>query len=331
VPFNTRILGPDHPDTMTSRNNLANGYAAVGRNAEAITLHEQTLADRTRILGPDHPHTLTSRNNLAIGYRAVGRHAEAITLDEQNLADRTRILGPDHPDTLNSREGTALSYHAAGRHTDAIAQWEQTLANRTRILGPDHPGTLQSRNNLAIGYQAVGRNAEAITLHEQNLADRTRILGPTTLTPCKAATTPPRPENSRSKQQATGLPKNSHPGGQTCDQHSLAPTSRIFPDDGPPGRSSRPGARSDVPRSTPPPAARACRPWTRALGHRSRRSTRSAIDPGKPGTNLPRGNGRTSSRALHHCPRGRTVPLDGQVDGVRSGCSPQRTAARTGR
>jgi hypothetical protein len=32
---------------------------------EAITLYEQTLADRARELGPDHPDTLTSRTNLA--------------------------------------------------------------------------------------------------------------------------------------------------------------------------------------------------------------------------------------------------------------------------
>jgi hypothetical protein len=61
-----RILGPDHPDTMKSRNNLANAYQSAGRAAEAIPLHERTLADRERILGPDHPDTLNSRNNLAV-------------------------------------------------------------------------------------------------------------------------------------------------------------------------------------------------------------------------------------------------------------------------
>ena len=68
-----RVLGPDHPDTLTSRNNLAVAYRAAGRAAEAIPLLEQTLADRERVLGPDHPDTLTSRNNLAA--RLPGRRA----------------------------------------------------------------------------------------------------------------------------------------------------------------------------------------------------------------------------------------------------------------
>ena len=67
------MLGPDHPDTLTSRNNLATAYQAAGRAAEAIPLHEQTLADRERVLGPDHPDTLASRNNLANAYQEAGR------------------------------------------------------------------------------------------------------------------------------------------------------------------------------------------------------------------------------------------------------------------
>ncbi len=56
-----RVLGPDHPSTLASRNNLAIAYVEAGRAAEAIPLFEQTLAARERVLGPDHPRTLTSR------------------------------------------------------------------------------------------------------------------------------------------------------------------------------------------------------------------------------------------------------------------------------
>ena len=69
------MLGPDHPDTLTSRNNLALAYLDAGRTAEAIALHEQNLAARERLLGPRHPDTLQSRNNLAEAHRAAGRTA----------------------------------------------------------------------------------------------------------------------------------------------------------------------------------------------------------------------------------------------------------------
>ncbi|OLO77310.1 tetratricopeptide repeat protein [Actinomyces oris] len=157
-------LGPDHPSTLTSRNNLAYAYQAAGRLDEAIALFEQTLEDRTRILGPHHPDTLTSRNNLAGAYDDAGRLDEAIALYEQNLKDRTRILGPHHPDTLTSRNNLAYTYQAAGRLDEAIALYEQTLDDRTHILGPEHPHTLTSRDNLAGAYRAAGRFDDADSL-----------------------------------------------------------------------------------------------------------------------------------------------------------------------
>ena len=171
-------LGPDHPSTLTARNNLAGAYQTAGRLDEAIPLYEQNLEDRTRILGPHHPDTLTARNNLAYAYHDAGRLNEAIPLHEQNLEDRTRILGPHHPDTLNSRNNLAGAYDDAGRLDDAIELFEQNLKDFENLLGPHHPHTLLSRNNLANAYQAAGRLNEAITLYEQTLEDRTRILGP---------------------------------------------------------------------------------------------------------------------------------------------------------
>jgi hypothetical protein len=38
------VLGPDHPDTLTSRNNLAYAYQSAGNLAEAIPLYHDTLA-----------------------------------------------------------------------------------------------------------------------------------------------------------------------------------------------------------------------------------------------------------------------------------------------
>jgi tetratricopeptide (TPR) repeat protein len=178
VAASEHVLGPDHPDTLNSRNNLATDYQDAGRLDEAITLHEQTLAASERVQGPDHPRTLNSRDNLALGYRAAGRVDEAITLHEQALAARERVLGPDHPHTLTSRNNLAIGYQAAGRVDEAITLHEQALAAFERVQGPDHPDTLQSRNNLAIGYRDAGRLDEAITLHEQTLATRERVQGP---------------------------------------------------------------------------------------------------------------------------------------------------------
>ncbi len=182
---NERVLGPDHPDTLASRGNLASSYWSAGRTDEAITLEEAVLADRERILGLDHPDTLTVRANLAVSYGTAGRTDEAITLNEAVLADRERILGLDHPDTLTVRGNLGYIYRVAGRTDEAITLEEAVLADSERILGLDHPDTLTGRGNLGCSYRVAGRTNEAITLNEAVLADSERILGlehPDTLT-----------------------------------------------------------------------------------------------------------------------------------------------------
>ena len=172
-----RALGPNHPDTLNSRNSLAAAYQAAGRPAEAVPLFEQTLVGRERLLGPDHPDTLTSQNNLAAAYQDAGRAGEARLLFELTLAARERLLGADHPSTLNSRGNLAAAYRDEGRVTDAIPLFEQTVAGRERVLGADHPDTVNSRNNLAAVYREAGRIADAIPLVERTLATRERLLG----------------------------------------------------------------------------------------------------------------------------------------------------------
>ena len=173
-----RVLGADHPDTLTVRNNLAGAYKSAGRLAEAVELFERVLADRVRVLGPDHPDTLAARNNLAGAYYSVGRFGEAIELFERVLAERERVLGSDHPDTLTTRNNLAGAYYFAGRFGEAIELLGRVLAERERVLGPDHPDTLTTRNNLAFAYHSAGRFGEAIELFERVLAEQERVLGP---------------------------------------------------------------------------------------------------------------------------------------------------------
>ena len=60
-----RILGYDHPDTLTSANNLAIDLSTLGYLQQARILHEDTLTRKRRVLGEDHPATRLSERNLA--------------------------------------------------------------------------------------------------------------------------------------------------------------------------------------------------------------------------------------------------------------------------
>ena len=67
-------MGPNHPSTTSSLNNLAVLYRAMGQHKQAFPLYKQSLSITKAELGPNHPSTATSLNNLAGLYRAIGQH-----------------------------------------------------------------------------------------------------------------------------------------------------------------------------------------------------------------------------------------------------------------
>ncbi|MFK0188363.1 tetratricopeptide repeat protein [Streptomyces rubiginosohelvolus] len=180
-----QVLGDTHPNTLTSRNNLAGAYQDAGDLEQAIPLYEATLAQCEQVLGDTHPNTLTSRNNLAGAYQVAGDLERAIPLLEATLAQREQVLGDTHPNTLTSRNNLAGAYQVAGDMERAIPLLEATLAQCEQVLGDTHPDTLTSRNNLAGAYQMAGDLERANPLLEATLAQCEQVLGdthPNTLT-----------------------------------------------------------------------------------------------------------------------------------------------------
>ncbi|MET8876494.1 tetratricopeptide repeat protein [Nocardia sp. NPDC004604] len=178
LPLINHTLGPDHPDTLTTRNNIAYWRAQSGQIAGAITEFEQLLTDYLRVLGPDHPDTLITRNNLARWRGVSGDVAGAITEFERVLTDRLRVLGPDHPNTLITRSNLASWRGESGDITGTITEYERVVTDHLRVLGPDHPDTLITRGNLASWRGESGDITGAITEYERVLTDHLRALGP---------------------------------------------------------------------------------------------------------------------------------------------------------
>ncbi|MEU7788002.1 tetratricopeptide repeat protein [Amycolatopsis sp. NPDC049159] len=172
------VLGADHPDTLTIRNDLAYWQGRAGDPAGAATAFDGLLADRLRILGPDHPDTLTTRNNLARWRGESGNPAGAVAALEQLLTDRRRILGEEHPHTLSTQGNLARWQGEAGDPAGAASVFAQLLSEQLRVVGPDHPDTLAARHNLAYWRGEAGDPAGAVSALEQLLPDQVRVLGP---------------------------------------------------------------------------------------------------------------------------------------------------------
>ena len=172
-----QVLGEEHPDTLSSMNNLAETLREQGDLGAARALHEQVLSIHRRVLGEEHPDTPRLMNNLALTLCAQGALGAARALHEQALPICRRVLGEEHPATLTSVNNLAETVRAQGDLGTARTLHEQALPIRRRVLGEEHPVTLYSMNNLGLTLRAQGDLGAARALHEQALSISRRMLG----------------------------------------------------------------------------------------------------------------------------------------------------------
>ena len=173
----TELLGLEHPDTLSTMDNLGLIYRQLGRVVEGARLQEELLERSTRVLGEEHPDTLRVMHNLGWTYLQLGRAVEAERLQEEVLEKRTGILGDEHPETLGAMNNLGWTYLQLGRAVEAATLQGEVLEKSTRILGDEHPETMRAINNLGLTYLRLGRAVEAARLQEEALEKRMRILG----------------------------------------------------------------------------------------------------------------------------------------------------------
>jgi serine/threonine protein kinase len=168
----SRVLGPYHADTVTSRILQGTLFFRKGRSAEALK-HFQQLSEAAREhLGPDHFCTTWAEADYAIALRYCGRKDEAIRLMEQLLVTIRRgssAIPLDHPAIEPGILMLVDAYKDAGRRDEANSLLRKTLADVESAVGPRSPATWPFRNEIAHEHLRVKEIDAAIALFEFNL------------------------------------------------------------------------------------------------------------------------------------------------------------------
>ncbi|WP_265560307.1 FxSxx-COOH system tetratricopeptide repeat protein [Streptomyces hygroscopicus] len=171
-------LGPDHPDTLTARYDLARWRGESGDASGAAAALADLLTDRLRVFGPDHLGTFLARQGLGYWRGQAGDVDGAAAVFADLLTDWLRVFGPDHLETLVARANLAYWRGQAGDVSGAAATLADLLPDFVRVLGPDHPDTLIARANLAYWRGESGDASGAAAAFGDLLIDRLRVFGP---------------------------------------------------------------------------------------------------------------------------------------------------------
>ena len=174
---NKRVLGDEHPRTLSSANILANSYTMQGRHDEAEPLYLRNLEIGERLFGRENRATLTALNNLAMLYQRQQRYEEAELIHLEIREIVKRVFGDDHMYTYSNMHNLAIVYNAQGRYVEAEPLYVASLEGQRRVLGDDHWRVVELISSLASFYRAQGRFDEAEPLFFEVLDTRKRVFG----------------------------------------------------------------------------------------------------------------------------------------------------------
>ena len=158
------LLGPEHPVTVDSLNNLGRLYTETGRYEEAADLLSRCADIDNRKLGADHPSSLTTLDNLAGLYLELGDHDRAEILFLRCLETRKSVLGKDHPSMLTTINNISYLYYLKGDHHRAETILLGSRETMERLLESGNPAAIHPMLLLAAVWSFQGEHEQAETM-----------------------------------------------------------------------------------------------------------------------------------------------------------------------
>jgi serine/threonine protein kinase/Flp pilus assembly protein TadD len=182
-----RVLGPEHPLTLSCLVNLACLFEKAGKTAEAVSLNRQIAEVYLRLHGPCHPTTLFMFRPWSLCLLKQGKLAEAEATARWAVEATHRFVGAEK--LIPSSAVHVLSYvlWGQGRWGETERLMSQIVEVRRRAQGPDNGNTVHATHTLAEVLHSQGRVAEAELLYRDSLEKyrslklMSRINGPSAM------------------------------------------------------------------------------------------------------------------------------------------------------
>lgn len=173
----SKVLGPQHPDTLESMGLLGGAYKLLGQYEKAESLQIEVFRQYKRLYGRHDGQTLRIMHDLGQTHERMGKVTEAHQLQLQALDDAKKTFGKRDRRTLQIMTAVAGSMAQRGQHEAAETLLKRVLKPGKGLHPADDLDGLRAMSNLGRIYFATERFSEARRLFEDAHRGTETLLG----------------------------------------------------------------------------------------------------------------------------------------------------------
>lgn len=172
----SKSLGPEHPETISARYNLAMACKIRQDYAAAAAECEQALAEAERTFGSQHIEVALLLDLLGEVYIALNRRTAALFALRRSLATKESV-GASGWELAVTLGKLGEFYLSGGRYNECEPLLVRALQIKQQILGKHDPSLAGDMKRLAEVYSAQGRPHTAEPLLTASTEMLERALG----------------------------------------------------------------------------------------------------------------------------------------------------------
>ena len=172
-----RVLGLNHPETVTTMSKLCALWLRQGRFEIVEPLQAHLLNFGREVFGPVHPSTLSTMASLAVTLDQLGRHKEAESTELQVLDLRKQTMGERHPSVYQAMAQLAITWSYQGRDDESNNYATQVFEVRKERLGLRHFRPVSAMESLADNWYKLAKYHKAETARAEVLALTKELYG----------------------------------------------------------------------------------------------------------------------------------------------------------
>jgi tetratricopeptide (TPR) repeat protein len=141
----------------------------VGRDKDALELHDRVLRINQSHFGVDHYYTADAIMNIGLCKQHEGRNAEALEEYKHALKIKEGVLGEGHIDTVVN---IGILHYFLTMDDIALQQHEKGLMIKSKVYGERGVNTAHIHMYIGMAYLRQGRYFEALEQYERTLKIR---------------------------------------------------------------------------------------------------------------------------------------------------------------